>query len=87
MIDGAVEVCPRRGACRLHNVVGRFLHMTPAGLFSLRDTWDGTFLAGVPFTLALPFLSDQQTLVPSLRGRLQRSAATSAMRRGALRRR
>jgi hypothetical protein len=69
MIDGAVEVCPTGTACRLHNVIGQFLHMTPQGLFSLRNTWDGTFLAGVPFKLALPFLSDQKSLVPSLRGK------------------
>ncbi|MCR4282605.1 MAG: FecR domain-containing protein, partial [Bauldia sp.] len=69
MIDGAVEVCPRLRPCRSHNVVGRFLHMTPTGLFSLRDKWDGTFLAGVPFALALPFLNDQRTLLPSLRGK------------------
>lgn len=69
MIDGAVEVCPTGSACRPHNVIGQFLHMTPQGLFSLRNTWDGTFLAGVPFKLALPFLSDQKSLVPSLRGK------------------
>ncbi len=69
MIDGAVEVCPRGGACRVHNVIGRFLHMTPAGLFSLHDKWDGSFFTGVPFKLALPFLSDQRTLLPALRGK------------------
>ena len=26
MINGAVDVCPRGGACRPHNIVGRFLH-------------------------------------------------------------
>ena len=25
MINGAVEVCPHSGACRLHNIIGRFL--------------------------------------------------------------
>lgn len=69
MIDGAIEVCPKAGACRLHNVVGKFLHMTPLGTFSLRDRWDGSFLAGVPFKLALPFLGDQKNLVPALRGK------------------
>lgn len=69
MIEGAVEVCPRGGICRLHDSVGEFLHMTPLGVFSLRKTWDGTFLTGVPFQLALPFLNDQKTLLPSLRGR------------------
>ena len=69
MIDGAVEVCSQGGACRLHDVIGKFLHMSPKGLFSIRDTWDGSFLKDVPFKLALPFLSDQNSLVPSFRGR------------------
>lgn len=68
MISGAVEVCPRGGACRLHNIIGQFLHMTPTGFFSLRNTWDGSFLTGVPFKLALPFMSDQKLLLPALRG-------------------
>jgi hypothetical protein len=41
--------------------------MSAAGVFSLRDKWDGTFLADVPFRVALPFLGDQKNLVPSLR--------------------
>lgn len=68
MIDGAIEVCPKAGLCRVHDVVGKFLHMTPLGAFSLRDKWDGSFLAGVPFKVALPFLADQKNLVPALRG-------------------
>jgi ferric-dicitrate binding protein FerR (iron transport regulator) len=68
MINGAVEVCPRGGSCRLHNIIGQFLHMTPAGIFSLRNAWDGSFLTGVPFKLALPFMSDQKLLLPALRG-------------------
>ncbi len=67
MIDGAIEVCPRNAACRLHDVIGRFLHMTRDGLFSLHDTWDGT-LPGIAFKAALPFLDDQRLLTPALRG-------------------
>src|SRR6185295_15323341 len=69
MIDGAIEVCPKVGLCRVHDVVGKFLYMTPLGDFSLRDTWDGSFLKGVPFKVALPFLGDQKNLVPALRGK------------------
>ena len=68
MLDGAIEVCPKGGVCRLHDAVGEFLHMTASGIFSLRAAWDGTFFAGVPFALALPFLADEKKLVPSLRG-------------------
>jgi hypothetical protein len=69
MIDGAIEVCPKVGLCRVHDVVGKFLYMTPLGTFSLRDAWDGSFLKDVPFKLALPFLGDQNNLVPGLRGK------------------
>lgn len=68
MINGAVEVCPLRGACRLHDVVGRFLHMSVDGIFSLHDTWDGTFFKGIALTTALPFIANQRLLVPALRG-------------------
>lgn len=68
MINGAIEVCPHQGACRVHNVIGKFLTMTTDGVFSLRKTWDGTFLKGVPFKVALPFISDQSPLIPALKG-------------------
>lgn len=68
MINGAIEVCPHQGACRVHDVIGKFLTMTTDGVFSLRDKWDGTFLTGVPFKAALPFISDQSPLVPALKG-------------------
>jgi hypothetical protein len=69
MIDGAIEVCPKGGLCRVHDVVGKFLHMTPLGVFDIRDRWDGSFLAGVPYKIALPFLNDQGKLIPALRGK------------------
>ena len=68
MINGAVEVCPHGGVCRVHNVIGKFLTMTAGGIFSLRDKWDGSFMKGIPFKVALPFLDNQNTLVPALRG-------------------
>jgi hypothetical protein len=68
MINGAVEVCPRGGVCRLHNIVGRFLTMSVDGIFSLHDAWDGSFLSGVTLKAALPFIDDQRLLVPALRG-------------------
>jgi len=68
MINGAIEVCPHHGTCRVHNVIGKFLTMTTDGVFSLRKTWDGTFLKGVPFKAALPFIGDQSPLIPALKG-------------------
>ena len=68
MINGAVQVCPHSGACRLHNIIGRFLTLNAEGVFSLRDTWDATFFKGVSLQAALPFISNQRLLSPALRG-------------------
>ncbi len=68
MINGAIEVCPHGGVCRVHDVIGKFLAMTSGGIFSLRDKWDGSFLTGIPFRVGLPFIGDQTPLVPALRG-------------------
>lgn len=67
MIDGEVEVCPRVGRCRLHSLIGNFLHLTRDGIFSLHDSWDGTFLRDVTFAAALPFMAAQDALSPPLR--------------------
>lgn len=67
MIDGGVDVCARRGGCQAHNVVGRYLHLTPAGVISVRERWDGTFLRNVSFTRALPFLARPEALGPRFR--------------------
>jgi hypothetical protein len=68
MINGAVQVCPLRGACRLHNIIGRFLTMSGDGIFALHDTWDRTLFGGVALKAALPFIDNQNLLVPALRG-------------------
>ncbi len=68
MINGAVQVCPHAGTCRLHDLVGRFLHMSVDGVFSLHDRWDGTFFKGIPLKAALPFIDNQRLLTPALRG-------------------
>ncbi len=68
MINGAVQVCPMRGACRLHNIIGRFLTMSGDGIFALHDKWDGALFGGVALKAALPFIDNQSLLVPALRG-------------------
>jgi hypothetical protein len=37
MIDSGVDVYARRGGCQAHNIVGRYLHLTPAGVISVRE--------------------------------------------------
>jgi hypothetical protein len=68
MINGAVEVCPTNSACRLHDIVGRFLHMTGDGFFSLHEKWDASFFGGAALKTVLPFLDNQRLLAPALRG-------------------
>jgi ferric-dicitrate binding protein FerR (iron transport regulator) len=67
MINGRVEICPRGGACRMHDLVGRFLRLTPAGAFSVHDRWDAAIFGGVAFGAALPFLATQSMLMPGFR--------------------
>lgn len=68
MLDGAIDVCPTGRACFRHSVVGKFLHMTSDGIFSIRDRWDGSIMGGLSLATALPFLASQDRLVPTLRG-------------------
>ncbi len=68
MINGSVKVCNLRHTCRTHGIIGRFLHMTPAGIFSIHSRWQANFFAGTPFAKALPFLANQNALMPALRG-------------------
>ena len=68
MLQGSVEVCPLGHACRLHSIVGQFLHMTPAGIFSLHNRWEANLFGGIGLKTALPFLTNQQILLPTLRG-------------------
>ncbi|MHA1553194.1 MAG: FecR family protein [Alphaproteobacteria bacterium] len=67
MIDGEVIVCSKSGECRAHGTVGGFLYVTSEGAVFLRDAWDGSFLAGIPFSHAFPFLADQSPLIEGLR--------------------
>ncbi len=68
MLNGEIRACSKRnGACQIHNLVGKFLHITPDGIFSIHDTWDGTFMRGVRFAEALPFTANQNVLRPAFK--------------------
>lgn len=68
MINGTVEVCSRQSrACQLHDAIGRFLHMTSGGVFSLRDKWDVALMKGVGFASAMPFMVNEALLRPNFR--------------------
>jgi hypothetical protein len=68
MLNGEINACSKtNGACQIHNLIGKFLYITPDGIFSIHDTWDGTFMRGVKFTEALPFMADQKILRPAFK--------------------
>lgn len=68
MLNGEINACSKtNGACQIHNLVGKFLNITPDGIFSLHDTWDGTFMKGVKFAEALPFTANQNILRPAFK--------------------
>ncbi len=68
MLAGEIEACSKiNGACQVHNLVGKFLRITPNGLFSIHDSWDDTILQGVEFAAALPFMANQNVLQPAFK--------------------
>jgi len=68
MLDGEINACSKvNGFCQIHNLVGKFLRITPNGIFSIHDTWDGTFMRGVRFAEALPFTANQKVLRPAFK--------------------
>lgn len=68
MINGTVDVCSKKSlACQAHDKIGSFLIMTTEGVFSLRDKWDGTFMKGVGFAAAMPFMVGDNVLRPTFR--------------------
>lgn len=68
MIDGAIDVCPNGRACFRHTAIGTFLYMTRDGIVSLHDRWDDALFDGLTLSTAMPFLTDQNRLLPALRG-------------------
>jgi hypothetical protein len=68
MLDGEIEACSTvSGACQVHNLVGKFLRITPDGLFTIHDRWDETIMGGVEFAAALPFTANQNLLQPAFK--------------------
>jgi hypothetical protein len=68
MLAGEIEACSKiNGACQMHNLIGKFLRITPDGLFSVHETWDGTIMRGVDFARALPFTANQNLLQPAFK--------------------
>ena len=68
MLAGEIEACSKiNRACQVHNLVGKFLRITPDGLFSVHDRWDETIMGGIEFAAALPFTANQNVLRPAFK--------------------
>ena len=62
--EGSVEICPTPASCRRHNTLGRFVHVTTAGVLSDPVKWDGRFLKGVAIATAFPFVGRSLKIDP-----------------------
>lgn len=65
--DGEINVCNTARSCKRLNRRGYFLHIRRNGLISDPRKWDGTFLNGVDFALAFPFVGRPLRIAPRVR--------------------
>lgn len=57
LIDGEVEVCNARRACKVLNAVGKVMHITVDGIISEARDWSDNLVRGVQYAAAFPFLA------------------------------
>lgn len=57
LIDGEVEVCNARRACKVLNSVGKVMHITVDGIISEARDWSDNLVRGVQYAAAFPFLA------------------------------
>ena len=56
LMDGEVDICNEGRECRRLNRTGYFLHVGRGGVLGKIRKWDGTFMKGVAFGRAFPFV-------------------------------
>lgn len=69
LVEGEIDVCATPGNCRRLNRRGFFYHIRRNGVISDPLKWDGTFLAGVAFGSAFPFVGRALRIDPVARFR------------------
>jgi len=57
LIDGEVEICNARRACKVLNAVGKVMHITVDGIISEARDWSDNMVRGVQYAAAFPFLA------------------------------
>lgn len=69
LVEGEIDVCPTPASCRRLNKRGFFYHIRRNGHISDPLKWDGSFLPGVDFNHAFPFIGRKLRIDPVQRFR------------------
>jgi hypothetical protein len=62
--EGGIDVCNTSHNCQSHNQIGKILHVSLAGAFSLPLRWDGSFMKGIGVRRAFPFVGKRLAIDP-----------------------
>ncbi len=82
LVDGEIDVCNAKRACKRLKRKGYFLHIRRDGLISDPRKWDGTFLGNVDFGRAFPFIGRRLRISPKIRFRRADLLGGRLLRRG-----
>ena len=63
LVEGEVEVCNARQACRLLSTVGKVMHITVDGVISEAREWGDNLVGGVQYAAAFPFSSSSKRVL------------------------
>ena len=69
LVDGEIDVCNSKRACKRLKRKGYFLHIRRNGIISDPRKWDGTFLGHVDLGRAFPFIGRRLRISPKVRFR------------------
>ena len=64
LVDGEIDVCGTPRKCRRLKKLGHFLHVRRNGLIRGPLKWDGSFMGGVKFGAAFPFIGRRLKIDP-----------------------
>ena len=82
LVDGEIDVCNSKRACKRLKRKGYFLHIRRNGLISDPRKWDGTFLGNVDLGRAFPFIGRRLRISPKVRFRRADLLGGRLLRRG-----
>jgi len=83
LVEGEIDVCPTPAGCRRLNKRGFFYHIRRNGRISDPLKWDGSFLPGVNFNHAFPFIGRKLRIDPVRRFKRTELMSRRMLRQGA----